>query len=110
MLHAQLYILFVFEARNLIFLFGVNKVLVFVLVLRPSVLAQRFKVGLYRIRLVRILCRSAPAVMLSPFGCRGRWGSLSATASGSSAAMSTAGPNITAGVASAEDSNQANPI
>ena len=34
MLHAQLYFLFVFETRNLIFLlFGVNKVLVLVLVL-----------------------------------------------------------------------------
>ena len=34
MLHAQLYFLFVFEARNLIFLlFGVNKVIVLVLVL-----------------------------------------------------------------------------
>ena len=34
MLHAQLYFLFVFKARNLIFLlFGVNKVLVLVLVL-----------------------------------------------------------------------------
>ena len=33
MLHAQLYFLFVFEARNLIFLFEVNKVLVLVLVL-----------------------------------------------------------------------------
>ena len=34
MLHAQLYFLFVFEARNLIFLlFGVNKVLVLVLIL-----------------------------------------------------------------------------
>ena len=30
MLHAQLYFLFVFEARHLIFLFGVNKVLVLV--------------------------------------------------------------------------------
>ena len=33
MLHAQLYFLFVFEARNLIFMFGVNKVIVLVLVL-----------------------------------------------------------------------------
>ena len=33
MLHAQLYFLFVLEARNLIFLFGVNIVLVLVLVL-----------------------------------------------------------------------------
>ena len=33
MLHAQLYFLFVFEARNLIVLFGVNQVLVLVLVL-----------------------------------------------------------------------------
>ena len=32
MLHAQLYFLFVFEAPNLIFLFGVNNVLVLVLV------------------------------------------------------------------------------
>ena len=33
MLHEQLYFLFVFEARNLIFLFVVNKVIVLVLVL-----------------------------------------------------------------------------
>ena len=33
MLHAQLYFVFVFEARNLIFLFGVNGLLVLVLVL-----------------------------------------------------------------------------
>ena len=36
MLHAQLYFLFVFEARNLIFLFGVNKVLVLVLTSEPK--------------------------------------------------------------------------
>ena len=45
MLHAQSYILFVFEARNLIFLlFGVNKVIVLVLVL--VLVGVRVRLGL----------------------------------------------------------------
>ena len=63
-----------------------------------------FKVGLYGIRPVRILFRSTPAVMLSPAVAK------AAGVHSTSAAMATARLNITAGVASAENSNRANPI